>query len=135
MKFFVPDAEPEKYEDLYASYAAMCRTGPVPDGERIRSISWSPTPAETWTAEVGRQLSVKVDKVKGRGADRREYVERRNNAAKVLAIFPGVPYMVVTNKGFDPKVRTEWDNPFLASDKVTVVYFETAHDADNLSIP
>ena len=24
MKFFVPDAEPSKYEDLYATYADMC---------------------------------------------------------------------------------------------------------------
>lgn len=131
MKFFVPDAEPEKYEDLYAAYAAMCKTGPLPDGERIQSISWRSNPKETWTAEVGRQLSVKVDKVKGTGANRREFVERRNDAAKVLAIFPGVPYMVVTNKGLDARVRTEWDNPFYASEKVTAVYFESPEPAHN----
>ncbi len=75
----------------------------------------------------GKEAVRKKDVVKGRGAARREHSEPLRDEATVLAIFPGVPYVVVTDKGFNPQVRSMWVNPFMASSNpVSLNTFETA---------
>lgn len=125
MEFFIPNISTEEAEKAYANYATLAGGTPQSQGERIRSISWRPRTDELWTAEVGKKLSGKKDVVKGRGATRREYTEALHDGATVLAIFPGVPYRVVTDKTINPKVRSAWENPFLASaNPVSVVAFD-----------
>ncbi|MBP1135654.1 hypothetical protein JOE31_001886 [Arthrobacter sp. PvP023] len=127
MKFFIPDVEPDKQEEMYETFAAMCRMRPLPDGQRIQSITWDKTPVETWTAEIGKPLSGTRQKVTGRGATRRESTDRLVDQATVLAIFSGNPYMVVTDRRLDPTVRSAWDNPFLAdSSPSSVTKFEAS---------
>ncbi|TPV47811.1 hypothetical protein FJ661_20040 [Pseudarthrobacter phenanthrenivorans] len=130
MEFFIPDISPEDAEEAYASYATLAGGAPQPHGRRIRSISWRPRTDELWTAEVGKKLSGKKDVVKGRGTTRREYTESLHDGATVLAIFPGVPYRVVTDKKINPEVRSAWENPFLASaNPVSVMTFDVAKEA------
>jgi hypothetical protein len=129
MEFFVPEIVAEDAEEAYANYAKLTGSSPQPHGKRIRSISWRPRMDELWTAEVGSKLSGKKNAVKGRGATRREYTESLHDGATVLAIFPGVPYRVLTDKKINPAVRSAWENPFLASaDPVSVVAFDVVEE-------
>lgn len=121
MEFFIPEASAEKVEQIYEEFADIAGRKPLPLGERIQSITWKKTAVETWTAEVGKPLSGKKAVERGRGTSRREYSESLSDGATVLAIFPGYPYMVVTNKGYVPGVRSLWENPLLASPNPTHV--------------
>jgi hypothetical protein len=135
VKLFIPDIEPDKEEGMYETFAAMCGMRPLPDGQRIQSITWHKTPAERWTAEVGKTLSGTRQKVTGRGATRRELTERVTDPATVLAIFSGVPYMVVTDSRLDPTVRSSWDNPLLASSSLRSVTTFEASEAPEATDP
>jgi len=121
MEFFIPGTSPEETEATYEQYAALAGSVPLPVDERIQSISWEKSRVETWTAEVGKKLSGRIDEVNGKGASRHEHSTRLSDSATVLAIFPGDPYMVVTDKGINPDVRSGWANPFMASNSPTSV--------------
>lgn len=127
MKFFIPAVEdPDNWEVIYKEFAEACNTHPLPHGKRIRSITFPKSTVETWTAAVGKKLSGTKMVSQGKGADRREYPKSLSDGATVLAIFPGVPYMVLTNKNLDPTASSQWANPFLAhKDPTGVEYFET----------
>jgi hypothetical protein len=45
-----------------------------------------------------------------------------SDPATVLAIFPGDPFLVVTDKGV-AGVRSEWENPFMAGMPSSVARF------------
>ena len=120
--FFVPNAHPGKDEDLYASLAKMAGRSPLPPGERIQSISWSHN-GEEWVATVGEQLRGTKTQMRTRQKKRVEVTERLKDPATVLAIFPGSPYMVVTNLGLDA-VRSHWANPFMAGQPNSVRLFD-----------
>jgi hypothetical protein len=123
--FFIPNAEPDKWEGLYEAFAAMAHRAPLPDGQRIYSISFMKGHAETWTATVGKKLSGKQVSTRGRGSNRREFTKSLSDGATVLAIFSGVPYTVVTDRGLEKNITSDWVNPFGASEKPTSVsYFD-----------
>jgi hypothetical protein len=96
-------------------------------GERVYSITFDHN-GEEWTATVGKilkGLSRKTIRVKGE-YQTRERVEHLSDPALVLAIFPGVPYVVITNhKLASLSVGSEWENPFFARPRV-VARFSSA---------
>lgn len=122
--FFVPDTTLDTQDAIYAHYAAWCvRTVPAFD-TRIYSIVFVHDGQE-WTATVGETLhGVHYNAITSRSKriDRSRPV---GDPAVVLAIFPGAPFMVVTNHRIDVSVRSAWENPFLAGEPKSVTYFTT----------
>jgi hypothetical protein len=118
--FFVPEATPEEQESVYAEMAAICGR-PVPDqGRRIYSITYVHD-REEWTATIGKRLQGvrrRVTRSRGKRTERNQPV---SDPAVVLAIFAGVPYMVLTNWN----VGSAWENPFMAGKPRSVTYFST----------
>ena len=121
-RFFVPAATPENEESVYANFAEACRAAVPPRERRIYSITYVHD-GEEWTATVGKELrGVRRRTVRRRGQST-EQETRVSDPALVLAIFAGYPYMVVTNAGIDPGVRSAWVNPFMAGQPRSVTYF------------
>jgi hypothetical protein len=111
-QFFVPAATAETRESIYESLAAFAKQ-PVPElQQRVFSITYNHD-GETWTSTVGepsvgmRRLTV------DQGSSKRETVTHLSDPAITLAIFPGNPYVVVTNEGLGGRsVGSAWVNPF-----------------------
>jgi hypothetical protein len=123
-QFFVPaPAKPDKQESAYAEFAKWCgRAVPGPES-RIYSITFVHD-GEEWTATVSESLRGKrIRSTRSRGVK----VEREqpvSDPAVVLAIFEGLPYMVVTNHRLGGRnVGSAWENPFLAGQPKSVTYF------------
>ena len=91
--FFLPRCSHESQEDVYARIAERCDREVPPIGRRIYSISFE-RDGIVWTVTVGEHLrGRKSMKVRGK-----ETVEWNiGDPALVLAIFPRVPYCVVTS--------------------------------------
>ena len=118
--FFVPAATPENQESVYAELAKMGRSSVPPDSSRIYSITYTHD-GEEWTATVGEKLKgvrYKTSRAKGKKIER---VLQLSDPAVVLAIFPGNPYIVITNHRIGVNVGSRWENPFMAGvpDEVT----------------
>ena len=91
--FFVPAATQEEQEEIYAEFARWCRCPvPAPD-KRIVKIMYNHD-GTSWTAAVGETLRGERIKVSRGQANERTLTE--SDPATVLAIFAGIPYMVVT---------------------------------------
>jgi hypothetical protein len=121
-QFFVPNAVPEKQEELYAELARWARCAAPKRGSRVYSINYVHD-GEEWTATVGqtlRGIRHRRTRSKGRTIERTEH---RSDAATVIAIFPGIPFMVVTNTRIDANVRSAWENPFMAGEPSSVTLF------------
>jgi hypothetical protein len=115
--FFIPEVEPEKYEEVYQDLANACGWVAPPVGDRVYSITFS-SKGETWTATVGEKLKGTKVITKGRGRTRREFTAPLSNESTVIAIFPGVPFHVWHNGA-----SRVWANPFLAGDPMSVTKF------------
>lgn len=115
--FFIPGVAAD---DLEKTYDAMARVagGPAPAlGRRVYSIAFQHDGVR-WIARVGEQLSgveTVTKRVKGKRIEREKH---HSDGATVLAIFPGIPWIVWTNG-----VRTRWENPFMAGEPLGVVLF------------
>lgn len=120
-KFFVPGAESEAAEAVYAEHARLCGRTVDPSGRRIYSIAFTSN-NEEWTATVGEPLTGIFRRVTLVGGKRFELVQKLDDPAIVLSIFPGDPYRVVTNNLPPERVRSSWDNPFIAT-PTTIHYF------------
>jgi hypothetical protein len=121
--FLIPGTSDDELERRYAELAAMCSCEPPPPGERISSIRYGHDGSE-WVATVGETLrGEKITRKRRKG----EWVERREtltDPATVLAIFPGSPYLVVTDKGpFLGNANSWWENPFMAGVPKSVRHF------------
>ena len=121
-QFFVPSAEPDQQERVYGELAALAKR-PVPDtGKRVYSITYRHN-GEEWTATIGEPLQgVRPEKRNRKGA-RTEPERALSDPAIVLAIFPGVPHVVVTNHKIAGNVRSSWENPFLAGEVTKITHF------------
>jgi len=116
-QFFIPQVEPDKWEEAYQQIAAFIGAAAAPDGSRIYSITWKHDNA-VWTATVGEQLRGVATISKGRGRDRREITAPRSSDDTVLAIFRGVPFLIA----HDNRSR-RWNLPILAGNPSAIVPF------------
>lgn len=123
-EFFVPAATSDNQESVYASFADWCNC-PIPEKhQRIYSIEFIHD-GEKWTATVGEHLQgykLKVSRSQGKKIERKASIK---DQAKVLAIFPGSPFKVVTNHGIVSDVGSAWENPFFVGKPSYIVYFKT----------
>jgi hypothetical protein len=112
-QFFIPDVHEHLCEDRLRSLASLaCRPVPV-RSERVYSITFISN-GEKWTATVGKQLQGVREAIVKPGRNKKP-PEHLTDDALVLAIFPGSPYIVVTNKDMgDIRIRSTWENPFFA---------------------
>jgi hypothetical protein len=120
--FFLPVATPETQEEMYADLAKWCHRSVPNIDKRIYSITYFHD-GEEWTATVGESLRGvrrRTTRSQGKKIERTQPV---SDPATVLAIFPGIPFMVVTNHGIEDNVRSAWVNPFMAGQPNAVSYF------------
>jgi len=112
--FFVPGATPEDQEAVFAELARFAGRAAAEHSERVYSITFDHK-EEEWTATVGETLSgIRRKRVSSKGTT----VERElplRDAALVLAIFPGTPYLVVTDSRPIGRVRSALQNPLRAA--------------------
>jgi hypothetical protein len=122
--FFIPRTMPEAYEADYAEWAKFCGASVPSVNERIYSITFE-SRGEKWTATVGeilRGVSHKNRRSNLKG-ERFQQTTDLADPATVIAIFSGGTFMVATNYRFAPGVCSEWENPFMAGQPESIVYF------------
>jgi hypothetical protein len=121
--FFVPRAsDDEQAERLYDAFAEFAGCEPAPHGERVQSIVFTQDGAQ-WVAEVGKELRGQRTTQQLRRGELIERTETFSSTSRVLAVYPGTPFTVVTDAQPITGTPSEWANPFLAQpDRVT--YFE-----------
>ena len=126
MQFFVPGASADEAENVYAALAELCGIPAPRPGERIQSITF-PHDSEEWTATVGQRLEgTRTDRRK-RGGRTVDVTTRLRSPVTVQAIFPGIPYQVVTDGPPLGSARSAWANPFFAAQEESIrriTYFE-----------
>lgn len=118
--FFLPRAsDDEQAERLYGALAEFAGCEPAPPGQRVQSISFTHGGAE-WVAEVGEELSGRRTTQQLRRGELIERTETLTSTSRVLAVYPGTPFVVVTDAQPITGTPSEWANPFLAQpDRVT----------------
>jgi hypothetical protein len=119
--FFLPRAsDDEQAERLYDALAEFAGCAPAPRGERVRSIAFSQDGAR-WVAAVGEELTGVRTTQQLRRGELIERTEHLSSTSRVLAVYPGDPYVVVTDAQPITGTPSEWANPFLARpDEVTL---------------
>ena len=122
--FFMPYVDDETAELQYAKWSAARGLDVVSRPERIYSITFVHDGGE-WTATVGELLRGESRKMVTRRGQRVEQTTALRDAATVMAIFPGSPYIVYTDKGRDPNTTSRWLNPFMAGQPTSVIRFST----------
>jgi hypothetical protein len=118
--FFPRAADDEQAERLYEALAEFAGCEPAPRGQRVRSIAFVQDGAR-WTAEVGEELhGVRTTQQLRRG-ELIERTETLTSPTRVLAVYPGTPFVVVTDAQPITGASSEWANPFTASpDDITL---------------
>jgi hypothetical protein len=113
--FFLPRAsDDEQAERLYDALAEFAGCEPAPPGRRVHSIAFSHDGAQ-WTAEVGEELhGVRTTQQLRRG-ELIERTEELSSSSRVLAVYAGAPFTVVTDAQPITGTPSEWANPFTAS--------------------
>ena len=120
--FFVPAATPETQESVYVGFAEWCKCSLPKLEHRVYSITYIHD-GEEWTATVGGHLhGIRRRTSRSRGKTI-EGIIRLSDPALVLAIFPGEPFMVVTNHRIAGNVGSAWENPFFAGQPTSVACF------------
>lgn len=118
-KFFVPEAAPDKCEEVFQDLAKFCRSEPPPIERRIYSITFVHD-GEEWTATVGERMSgIRLPNRRSR-SKKPAVPQALFDQAVVMAIFPSMgqyPNKVLTNGA-----PSKWANPFFARAK-TLTYF------------
>jgi hypothetical protein len=121
-KFFVPGVNTDVHEVFLGQFAQMCDRPIPPPTERVYAIVFAQDGVE-WNATVGEPLRG----VSGRFSRLEKGVHRRSthyqDPATVLAIFPGSPFMVVTDYNLVKNVHSSWENPISARKPMSVTYF------------
>ena len=128
-EFFVPYVEAEQSEQIYATLAELASRTVPPLNARVYSITFHHDGVE-WTATVGEQLHgiERRQSRKQRAQSRQtglhcETVRHHSDPAEVLAIFAGVPFIVVTNARIGDGRGSAWVNPFMAGKPNSVSRF------------
>jgi hypothetical protein len=118
--FFVPGVAEDKAEEVFEGLARFAGAAVPPHDERVYRIEWIHD-GERWTGEVGRQMH--GEKIPTPRRKQRAWTEKVSDPATVQAIFPGVPWLVVTDKIPIGTARSKWENPFMAGRPTSVVRF------------
>ena len=112
--FFLPRAsDDEQAERLYEALAEFAGCEPAPPGRRVRSITFAQDGAR-WVAEVGEELRGQRTTQQLRRGALIERTETLTSTTRVLAIYPGTPFVVVTDAQPITGTPSEWANPFTA---------------------
>ncbi len=118
--FFFPRAsDDEQAERLYDALAEFAGCEPAPPGRRVRAITFTQDGAR-WVAEVGEQLSGQRTTQQLRRGELVERTEALTSTSRVLAVYPGTSFVVVTDAQPITGTPSEWANPFpVVPDEVT----------------
>jgi hypothetical protein len=120
--FFLPRAsDDEQAERLYEALAEFAGCEPAPPGRRVRSIGFTQEGA-AWVAEVGEELSGRRTTQQLRRGEVIERTEHLSSSTRVLAVYPGTPFVVVTDAQPITGTPSEWANPFQVQPE-EVTYF------------
>lgn len=119
--FFIPRASDDaQAERLYEALAEFAGCEPAPPGRRVRSITFRQDGAR-WVASVGEELSGRRTTRLLRRGELIEHTETLSSSSRVLAVYPGTPFVVVTDAQPITGTPSEWANPFTAQpDEVTL---------------
>lgn len=110
--FFLPRAsDDEQAERLYDALADFAGCAPAPAGERVQAIAFTADGAR-WVASVGEELRGRRTTPQLRRGEPLERTEELVSGTRVLAIYPGSPYVVVTDAQPITGAPSEWANPF-----------------------
>ena len=118
--FFLPRAsDDEQAERLYEALAEFAGCEPAPPGRRVQAIAF-PQDGARWVAEVGEELRGQRTTQQLRRGELLERTETLTSSTRVLAVYPGTPFVVVTDAQPITGTPSEWANPFHADpDQVT----------------
>ncbi len=121
--FFLPRAsDDEQAERLYDALAEFAGCEPARAGRRGHALAFAHDGAR-WVPEVGEELSGRRTTQQLRRGELIERTEHLSSSSRVLAVYPGTPFVVVTDALPITGAASEWANPFLAQpDQVT--YFD-----------
>jgi hypothetical protein len=138
--FFLPPIAHYNASEQDAAYLLIAEKcgRPVP-AQRVYSITFRHD-SDFWTATVGEKLTGsktqqlgpsdatdttnKTDKT-DKTENSAEQTTQLSDEATVVAIFPGTPYLVVTDSGIISGGHTNWENPFYAPAPTSVTYFSS----------
>jgi hypothetical protein len=110
--FFVPRAsDAEQAERLYDAFAEFAGCEPAPRGERVQAVAFTQDGVE-WVAEVGEELRGERTTRQLRRGELIERTETLTSSSRVLAVYPGTPFTVVTDAQPITGAPSEWANPF-----------------------
>lgn len=121
--FFVPEASDLDAETTYEALAAFARCVVPSLDKRVFQIEWRHH-GDEWTATVGSSLHGKRTRTRTVRGARREVTTPLSSSARVLAIFPGNPYVVVTDAQPIGPRPSDWANPFMAGIPTSVRRFD-----------
>ena len=123
--FFFPRAsDDEQAERLYDALAEFAGAEPAPAGRRVHAITF-PHQGARWVARVGDELRGRRTTQQLRRGEVIERTEQLSSSSRVLAIYPGAPYVVVTDAQPITGAPSEWANPFTAQPE-EVTWFDPA---------
>ena len=112
--FFLPRAgDDEQAERLYGALAEFAGCEPAPPGRRVQANELAFEGA-AWVAQVGAELAGRRTTRRLRRGELLEHTETLGSATRVLAIYPGMPFVVVTDAQPITAAPSEWANPFTA---------------------
>ena len=119
--FFLPRAsDDEQAERLYDALAEFAGCEPAAPGQRVHAIAFTQDGTQ-WIAEVGQELSGRRTTQQLRRGELIERTETFSSTSRVLAVYPGTPFTVVTDAQPITGTPSEWANPFTAQpDRVTL---------------
>jgi len=116
--FFVPFAQDDRQEEMYAACAELAGIAPRPLNERVYSMVWRHDGVR-WTATVGETLRGTETVTTGRGRNRQEREVHRSTEDTVMAIFPGTPGFIV----HDNKSK-RWNLPIFTGQAISIALFD-----------
>jgi hypothetical protein len=123
--FFLPPIAHYNASEQDAAYIEIAKKcGRDVPAQRVYSITFRQA-SDYWSATVGETLTGSKTPQIELGDNSTEQTTQLDDAATVVAIFPGTPYLVVTDSGIISGGRTTWENPFFAGVPTSVTYFSS----------
>lgn len=133
--FFVPFTTPYEGEAAFEELARMAGlAAPAQEEERVFSIVFIHN-GDVWSAKVGERLYGRRSYQSTFAGKPVDQVFEGSDAALVLAIFPGTPYVVVTDGGKAANAPTRWPKVVAAGRPVVVKRFRSSGEAVQMAEP